>query len=215
MRRIAHHPGQEAGEDQHREHLEGDVSHISPEAQRRRGVHQRNHQRNQERARQVDDDQVRHRSGQVAAQAVGNDPGGRRRRTDHAQHGAFQHKAEVGRLHQPHQKGQDQETAHLHGQGAPMPAAEPEVVRRDFHELEKQQGGDHQPLPLRGQRVQPFAEGMQGRGEMVNQIEADSQDDRQRQHPVFDELDGFIHDAAPAGRRVYLSGDRSAACTVR
>ena len=76
-----------------------------------------------------------------------------------------------------------------------MPPVQPDVVRGNLHKLEEQQQGNDQPLPLGRNLVKDGAPGLQEGREMVEEIEADACRDGERQHPVLEELNGFIHGA--------------------
>ena len=80
-------------------------------------------------------------------------------------------------------------------QGAQMPAAQPDIVGRDLHELEEQQDGDHKPLPFGGNLVENGSVGFQDGGEMIEKVQADARRDGEGEHPVFEELNGLIHAA--------------------
>ena len=78
-----------------------------------------------------------------------------------------------------------------------MPPVRPEVVRGNLHELEEQQQGDDEPLPLGRRLVKDRPVRFQRGGEVIEKVEGDARDDSEGQHPVLEDPDGLMH-AEPA-----------------
>ena len=195
VRGVAEDPGHEAGEDQDREHLQGDPEDIGPEAEVGGGADHRDDHRDEEGRGEVRQAQVAHRGGQVAVQLPGDDPGRGGAGADQADHRAFQQDAGRAVRGDRGQARKQEEAENLDQQGAQVPAAQPHVVRGNLHELEEQQQRDHEPLPFGRRFVQDGPVGLQHGREMVEEVEADARRDRERKHPVFEELNGLIHAA--------------------
>ena len=115
--------------------------------------------------------------------------------TDEADHRAFQQDA-AGALRRDRGQAREQdETEYLDGQGAQMPAAQPDIVRGDLHELEEQQDGNDDPLPFGSHLVQDGSVRLQQGREIIEQIQANARRNGEGKHPVFEELNGLIHAA--------------------
>ena len=190
---IADGPGQQAGKDQNRENLEGDPAHIDPEMHVTGGSDHRNDHRNEEGGRHVDKAHIAHRRGKVAVQLLGDDPGGCGRGADEAEHGAFQQDAEGAVGSHGTAQGEKQEPGDLDGERPQVPALQAQVVRGNLDELEKQQQGDDEPLPFGCDHMERPAPGLQKAGIMVQQVQADSQHDGNREQPVLEKLKKLIH----------------------
>ena len=196
VRRVADDPGQKAGQDQDREHFQGDARHIGPETQVGRGTDHRDDHRDQEGGGHIHEDQVGHRAGQVPVQFPGDDPRGRGGGTDQAQHGAFREDPGRTVAQDGREGGESQEGENLEKQGPEVPAVQFQVMRRHLHELEEQQQGDDQALPFGRDGVEGASPGFQDRSEIVEKVQGDARDDGEGQHPVLEKLYRLIHGAA-------------------
>ena len=74
-----------------------------------------------------------------------------------------------------------------------MPALQPQVMGRDLDELEKQQQGDDEPLPFGGRHMENPSPGPEEGGEMVQQVEADAENDGDRKQPLLEKLNESMH----------------------
>ena len=195
VRGVPDGPGHEARENQDREHFQGDPRHIGPEAQVGGGADHRDDHRDEEGGGEVRQAQVAYRGGQVAVQLPGDDPGSGGAGADEADHRTFQQHAARAFRSQDGEAREQEEAEYLDGQGTQMPAAQPDIVRGDLHELEEQQDGNDDPLPFGSHLVQDGSVRFQQGREMIEEIQADARRDGEGEHPVFEELNGFIHAA--------------------
>ena len=88
-----------------------------------------------------------------------------------------------------------------------MPAVDPEVVRGNPVELEEEYQGNQSWLDVLGKFGEPRLDRVQNRQESYQEVQGDAGDDRQRQHPVFYELQDFLHlvQIPAAGKMIQIS----------
>ena len=72
-----------------------------------------------------------------------------------------------------------------------MPAAESQIMRGNLDELEEHQDRDDRFLAFGGEDMKYLAGRMESRAEMVDQIDADAGHDRNRKHPVPQDIGQF------------------------